>query len=151
MGAPAPSLESRIAALLSAADAKPDAIAALITEVEVAAQEADAIATKTREEALDPGTVIDTAKVGASLAASELTRDRLRAALPRLQQQLKQAREREYAQCWLNDYAAVKGKRDAVAQQLRERYPQLVEELVTIMTSIAATDKEVERINVAAP
>ena len=146
-----PTIESRIAGMLSAADAKSDAIAALIIEVEVAAQEADATAIKTREEALDPATVIDAAKVGASLATAELTRDRLRAALPRLQRQLKQAREREYAECWLNDYAAVKARRDAVAQQLRERYPQLVEELVPLMASIAATDKEVERINVAAP
>jgi len=146
-----PTIERRIAGMLSAADAKSDAIAALIIEVEVAAQEADATAIKTREEALDPATVIDAAKVGASLATAELTRDRLRAALPRLQRQLKQAREREYAECWLNDYAAVKARRDAVAQQLRERYPQLVEELVPLMASIAATDKEVERINVAAP
>ena len=68
-----------------------------------------------------------------------------------MQEQLKQAREREYAECWLNDYAAVKARRDAVALQLRERYPAIVEELVTLMTSIAATDKEVDRINVAAP
>jgi hypothetical protein len=146
-----PTIEGRIAGMLSAVEAKSDAIAALITEVEVAAQEADATATKTREEALDPATVIDAAKVGASLVTAELTRDRLRAALPRLLQQLKHAREREYTEGWLKDYAAVKARRDAVAQQLRERYPQLVEELVTLMTSITATDKEVERINVAAP
>ena len=100
--------------LCSLPRAKSDAIAGLVTEVEGAAQEADATATKTREEALDPATVIDAAKVGASLATAELTRDRLRAALPRLQEQLKQAREREYAECWLNDYAAVKARRDAV-------------------------------------
>jgi hypothetical protein len=64
-----PTIESRIAGMLSAADAKSDAIAALITEVEVAAQEADATATKTREEALDPATVIDAAKVGTCSAA----------------------------------------------------------------------------------
>jgi hypothetical protein len=146
-----PTIENRIAGMLSAADAKSDAIAALITEVEVAAQEADATAIKTREEALDPATVIDTAKVGASLATAELIRDRLRAALPRLQEQLKQAREREYVIAWREDYAAIKVRRDAVAQQLRERYPQLVEELVTFMTSIAAIDKDVDRINLAAP
>ena len=151
MARPALSLESRIAAMLSAADAKSDAVVALITEVEVAAQEADATATKTREEALDPATVIDVAKVGASLATSELTRDRLRAALPRLQEQLKQAREREYAECWLNDYAAVKARRDAAAEKLRERYPAIVDELVTLMTNIAITDKEVSRVNLAAP
>jgi hypothetical protein len=48
MVAPELSIESRIAATLSAADAKSDALAALITE-EAAAQKADATATKTRE------------------------------------------------------------------------------------------------------
>ena len=147
-----PSLRLRAASRpLSAADAKSDDLAALITEVEAAAQEADETATKTREEALDPTTVIDAAKVGAAVATAELTRDRLRAALPRLQEQLKQAREREYAECWLNDYAAVKARRDAAAEQLRERYPTIVDELVALMADIAATDKEVDRINVAAP
>jgi hypothetical protein len=146
-----PTLEQRIAAALTSTDITSSDLATLIAEVEAAAQAAADNATKTREEALDPATVIDAAKVGASLATAELTRDRLRAALPRLQEQLKQAREREYAECWLNDYAAVKARRDAVAQQLRERYPQLAEELVALMTSIAATDNEVDRINVAAP
>jgi hypothetical protein len=95
MVAPALSLESRIAAMLSAADAKSEALAALITEVEAAAQEADATATETREEALDPTTVIDAAKVGAAVATAELTRDRLQAALPRLQERHKQARQAE--------------------------------------------------------
>jgi hypothetical protein len=151
MVASALSLESRIAAMLSAADAKSDAIAALITEVEVAAQEADATATKTREEALDPTIVVDTAKVGAAVATAELTRDRLQVALPRLQEQLKQAREREYAECWLNDYAAVKVRRDAAAEQLRERYPTIVAELVALTADIAAADREVDRVNAAAP
>ena len=72
MVAPALSLESRIAAMLSAADAKSDAVAALVTEVEAAAQEADATATKTREEALDPAIVVDAAKVGAAVATATL-------------------------------------------------------------------------------
>ena len=146
-----PTLEQRIAAALTLADITSSDLDKLIAEAEAAAQSADENATKAREEALDPATVIDAAKVGASVATAELTRDRLRAALPRLQEQLKQAREREYAECWLNDYAALKARRDTVAQQLRERYPQLVEELVTLMASIAATDQEVDRINVAAP
>ena len=49
------------------------------------------------------------------------------------------------------DYAAVKVRRDAAAEQLRERYLTIVAELVALMADIAATDKEVDRINVAAP
>ena len=145
-------IEEQIASTLAAADdVKSDALAALITEVEAAAQEADATATKTREEALDPAVVVDAVKVGAAVASAALTRDRLQAALPRLQEQHKQAREREYVAAWREDYAAVKAKRDATAQMLRERYPAIVDELVTLMTDIAITDKEVSRVNLAAP
>ena len=83
--------------------------------------------------------------------AAALTRDRLQAALPRLQELLKQARDREYVAAWREDYAAVKAKRDATAQTLRERYPAIVDELVTLMTNMAITDKEVSRVNLAAP
>jgi hypothetical protein len=89
--------------------------------------------------------------VGAAVASATLVRDRLQAALARLQEQLKQAREREYVAAWREDYAAVKAKRDATAQMLRERYPAIVDELVTLMTNIAITDKEVSRVNLAAP
>src|SRR5215467_6901364 len=106
------SIEQRIAAMLSAADAKSDAIASLIEEVETAAREADEAATKAREQALDPAVVVDVVEVGAAVASAALARDRLQAALPRLQQQLERAREREYTEQWREDYAAVKAKRD---------------------------------------
>jgi len=35
--------------------------------------------------------------------------------------------------------------------ELRERYPQLVDEMVGLMTRMAETDKEVDRVNSAAP
>src|SRR5262249_57394792 len=145
------SIEQRIAAMLSATDAKSDAIASLIEEVETAAREADEAATKAREQALDPAVVVDVVEVGVAVASAALARDRLQAALPRLQQQLKEAREREYTAQWLEDYAAVKAKRDELVAELRERYPQLVDEMVGLMTRMAETDKEVDRVNSAAP
>jgi hypothetical protein len=145
------SIEQRIAAMLSATDAKSDAIASLIEEVETAAREADEAATKAREQALDPAVVVDVPKVGAAVASAALARDRLQAALPRLQQHLKEAREQEYTEQWREDYAAVKAKRDELVAELRERYPQLVDEMVGLMTRMAQTDKEVDRVNSAAP
>src|SRR5262249_32863069 len=145
-------IEQRIATMLSATDAKSDAIASLIKEVETATREADETATRAREQALDPAVVVvDVVKVGAAVASAALARDRLQAALPRLQQQLKEAREREYTEQWLEDYAAVKAKRDELVAELRERYPQLVDEMVGLMTRMAETDKEVDRVNAAAP
>ena len=152
MTKPVKPIEERIASTLAAADdVKSADLAALIQEVETAAQAADEAAIKAREAALDPAVVVDAVKVGAAMASATLTRDRLQIALPRLQEQHKQAREREYVAAWREDYAAVKAKRDATAQLLRERYPALVDELVTLMTDIAISDKEVSRVNLAAP
>src|SRR5262249_22819843 len=145
-------IEQRIATMLSATDAKSDAIASLIKEVETATREADETATRAREQALDPAVVVvDVVEVGVAVASAALARDRLQAAMPRLQQQLKEAREREYTKQWRDDYAAVKAKRDELVAELRERYPQLVDEMVGLMTRMAETDKEVDRVHSAAP
>ena len=53
-------LEQRIAAALTATDITSGEFGELITEVEAAAQAADAAATKAHEDALDPGVVVDT-------------------------------------------------------------------------------------------
>ena len=144
-------LEKRIADALADDGAAPDAIAALITEVEAAAQQADAAAAKARADALDPAVVVDADKVGAAVASAMLVRDRLQAALPRLQQQLKLARERECIAAWRADFENVRAKRDAMVQELREIYPTAIATLVDLMQRIAATDEEVSRINGSAP
>ena len=86
MGNPTPTLEQRIAAALTATDITSSDLRQLLVDVEAAAAAADADATKAREAALDPAVVIDTAKVGAAVATATLARDRVQAALPRLQQ-----------------------------------------------------------------
>ena len=95
-----PTLEQRIAAALTSTDITSSDLATLIAEVEAAAQAADENATKAREQALDPAVVVDAAKVGAAVATATLTRDRLQAALPRLQERLKQVREQEDLAAW---------------------------------------------------
>ena len=146
-----PTLEQRIAAALTSTDITSSDLAALIVEVEAAAQAADEDATTARAQALDPTTVVDTAKVGASLATAELTRDRLRAALPRLQQRLNQAREREYTAAWREDFERVEAKRDALAAEYAETYPQVVERLVDLLHRVEACDREVSHVNQMAP
>ena len=146
-----PTIERRIAGMLSAADAKSDAIAALITEVEVAAQEADATAIKTREEALDPATVIDTAKVGASLATAELTRDRLQAALPRLQDQLKRVRQAEDVAAWRADAEELERRRLGSGAEFRQFYPGMIERIVNHLYDMRALDKEIDDLNSRRP
>jgi hypothetical protein len=144
-------LESRIATALTATDIKSSNLATLIAETEAAITTADKTAEEERTKALDPIASPDATKAREAMQAAEFSRDRLRTVLPRLQAKHKEMREQEHAAVWTADYAAVKAKRDAAAEQLRERYPTIVAELVALMADIAATDKEVDRINVAAP
>ena len=143
-----PTLEQRIAAALTSTDITSSDLAALIAEVEAAAQAADEDATKAREQALDPAVVVDTAKVGAAVVTAELTRDRLQAALPRLQQRHKEVQAKEYAERWHEDFGQVEAKRDALVEELRV-YPAMVAKLVDILSRIPAIDAEVSRINIA--
>jgi hypothetical protein len=144
-------LESRIATALTATDIKSSNLATLIAETEAAITTADKIAEEERTKALDPIASPDATKAREAMQAAEFSRDRLRTVLPRLQAKHKEVNEQEHAVAWTADYAAVKARRDAAAQMLRERYPAIVDELVTLMTNIASTDKEVERVNAAAP
>ena len=144
-------LESRIATALTATDIKSSNLATLIAETEAAITTADKTAEEERTKALDPIASPDATKAREAMQAAEFSRDRLRTVLPRLQAKHKEVNEQEHAVAWTADYAAVKARRDAAAQMLRERYPAIVDELVTLMTNIASTDKEVERVNAAAP
>jgi hypothetical protein len=140
-----PSLEQRIAAALRA-DASLSAadLDALIGEVEVAAAAAATTATEERERALDIST--DPAAAHERVLVAELSRDRLKAALPRLQRQLGEAQNREYAQRWEADYRQTEALRDKAVQRFA-RYPALVHELIEIILEAQAVDAEVSRVN----
>jgi hypothetical protein len=151
MVAPVLSLESRIAAMLSVADAKSDAVAALLTDVELAAQEADVTATKTREEALDPAIVVDAAKVGAAVATATLTRDRLQAALPRLQEQLRQTRQAEAVAAWRAEAEELDARRIALMTEFAEFYPAMEKRIVDHLYTMRALDREINEFNSRRP
>jgi hypothetical protein len=144
-------LEGRIAAMLSAADAGSDAVAALIQEAETAAQQADADAAKARADALDPAVVIDVAQMSAKVTAAELTRDRMRAALPKLRERLDDALRREYAAAWLEDYERVEAEVAALAADLTNAYTECVARLIDTLGRIPALDAQVARVNNRAP
>jgi hypothetical protein len=144
-------LESRIATALTATDIKSSNLATLIAETESAITTADKTAEEERTKALDPIASPDATKAREAMQAAEFSRDRLRTVLPRLRAKHKEVKEQEHAADWTADYAAVKVRRDAAAEQLRERYPTIVAELVALMADIAATDREVDRVNAAAP
>jgi hypothetical protein len=147
----APSLEQRIATVLAADDIKSSDLAALIVETEAAAAAADEVATKTREQALDPLISPDATKARAAMEAAAFTRDRLRTVLPRLQQRFSEVRAAEEYARWVVDYEQAEAKRDAAAEELKALYPEFVTKLVDLLLRIEEVDREVRRVTSAKP
>ena len=142
-----PTLEQRIAAALTSTDITSSDLAALIAEVEAAAQAADEDATKAREQALDPAVVVDVANVGAAVATATLARDRLQAALPRLQERLKQVREQEDLAAWKADAEKLEVRRIAKMTEFADFYPPMYERIVDHLYSMRALDREIDDLN----
>jgi hypothetical protein len=145
------SLEQRIADVLADPEIGSEQLVKLITEAESAAQEADASAAKARADALDPAVVVDAAKVGVEVATSELRRDRMRAALPRLHEAHRQARAREHEIAWLEDYRAIEIERDALVADLAKEYPDCVRRLLDILGKVPGVNARIAHLNSHAP
>jgi len=138
-------LEQKIAAALgNGATAASDDLAALIAETEAAVAAAEQSAALEKERALDIST--EPATAHERVAVAELSRDRLKAVLPRLQRQLGEAQSREYAARWESDYRQVEALRDKAAQRFA-RYPALVHDVIEIILEAQAVDAEVSRVN----
>jgi hypothetical protein len=144
-------LESRIASALTATDITSSDLAQLLIEVEAAAAAADADAAKAREQALDPVTVVDVDKVAAAVASATLTHDRLQAALPRLQDQLKRVRQAEDVAAWRADAEELEQRRLASGAEFRQFYPRMIERIVNHLYDMRALDKKIDHLNSRRP
>jgi hypothetical protein len=143
-----PSLEQRIAAALTPTDITSTDLAALIAEVEGAAQAAAEDATKAREQALDPAVVVDTAKVGAAVATAELTRDRLQAALPRLRTRYTEVRKQEDIAAWKADAEKLAARRNTLVQEFAALLPvELIKQIPERLHAMREFDKEIDTLN----
>jgi hypothetical protein len=146
-----PMLEQKVAAALSAADLKSSDLADLITETESAIATADKTAKEERAKALDPALSPDPKAAREAMQDAEFSRDRLKTVLPRLQKRHNELQEMEYYAAWRADFERVEAKRDALAAEYAETYPQVVERLVDLLHRVEACDCEASHINRMAP
>jgi hypothetical protein len=146
----ATSLEQSIATALSSDIASAD-LAALIAEVEAAIDAAGQAVETERTKALDPLLSPDPTKARAAMHDAAFTRDRLRTLLPRLQARYEQVTAEEYLVQWHSDYEALKVRRDALVEELREVYPAAVAQLIGLFDRIAINDNELSRLHQARP
>jgi hypothetical protein len=145
-----PTLDQRIAAALRDETLTSEALGTLYAEATSALSSAEAEATKARERATDPIEVDpDSARTAARDA--EARAERLQAELPRLASRYHAARVHEAHAEWFPHYEAVGAEVITAAEDFAQRYDQLSEQMVELLTSAAELDKKVEWVNGRAP
>ena len=140
-------LDDRIAAAFGSG-AKSADVATLITETEAAVVETNEVADRARTRALDPAlSAKGVAEARRSMEDAAFARDRLQAAMPRLQERLAKLRAAEEdARRWAA-YKKAKAERDKLAEELARVYPPIVDQLVDLVTRLAANNKALETCN----
>jgi hypothetical protein len=130
---------------------QPDA-AVTSTDIAVLIDEAEAIIAVDQTRSLDPGAARQA--MMATLAAN-----RIRPLLSKLQARYQQVHEQEQAAAWLaereaewlTERDALKHERDALAEELREIYPDAAAKIVELFARIAANDKALAELDRARP
>ncbi len=146
-GAVHPNLSDHIAAALLS-EANSEKIAALIAEAEQARAVAEERQRKAHDRSLDPTAGADAAS--AARAETDNMRfevDRLVSALDalRVAHRASLAREAEGRRC--SAYDAAQAERDALAEELRQVYPEIEQRLSGLMVRLAASDDVLARVN----
>src|SRR5262245_53427041 len=144
-------LDQRIGQALDGKVVAADDLQHLIGEVEAAIEGADKIAKQERERSLDPmASPADAEQAAQRAVVVELKRDRLKTALPRLQEKHSEARRIESADRWHAIANKVEIAVDAVVEQLAH-YRQWADQIVAVLREAEATNEQVARINGVVP
>jgi hypothetical protein len=131
-----PMLEERIDVALQPEAAVTSAeLAALIEEAE------DGIAKAEKKRTIDQTLSLDPAAARQAIADATFAADRLRTLLSKLQARYQQVRDDEERTAWLAELDALKPERDALAEELREVYPDAVTKIVDLFVRITENDK----------
>src|SRR5262245_36871302 len=95
--------------------------------------------------------MVDTAKVGAAVASATLVRDRLQAALPRLQERHNQVRQAEAVAAWTAEAEELEARRMALMIEFRKFYPEMIDQIVDHLYRMRTLDKEIKHFNSRRP
>ena len=144
-------LEQRVAAALTDAGIGASALAELVVETEKGIADAEVIAQRLEQVALDPVCSPDAAEAQATADRAVLICKRLRHVLPRLQERHQQVLVKERAARWNAAADQVQSERDAIASMTAETYPILINQLIDVFQRVKAMDQQIDKINSAAP
>jgi hypothetical protein len=145
------SIEQKISSALTNPNIGSTDLTELIAEVAEAAAVAENSAAAEREKALDLVASPNIDEAHEAIVAAELSRDRLRAILPKLRNRLTEALATAQHERWLVDYQRIEKLRDQAAQKFARQYPELLDSLVALFCDADEIDKECARVNSTAP
>jgi hypothetical protein len=141
-----PTLEQRIVD-----DLQPDAavtsadIAALIDEVEAGIAKAE------REGTVDQTLSLNPQAAQQAIADAAFAANRLRLLRSKLQVRYQEVHDREQATAWLAEHDVMKRERDALAEEVREVFPEAENKIVDLFVRITANNKALSELHQARP
>jgi hypothetical protein len=134
-------LEQRIDVALQPDAATTSAdLAALIEEAETGIAKAE------KESEVDQTLALDPKAARQAIADATFAANRLRTLLSKLEARYQQVRDEEDAAAWLAELDAFKPERDALAEELRELYPDAVTKIVDLFVRITANDEALSEL-----
>jgi hypothetical protein len=149
---PEPTLDQRIGQALGNGKIATDDLQALLPQIEDGIRESHKVSEQERARSLDPGIAQGDAEAAVQQAdAAVLKCRRYATALVRLRERLAETVHAEHCDNWQADASKVAARVEAAATRLVERYAELIEPLVAILTEVEAVNAEVGRINGSAP
>jgi hypothetical protein len=146
-----PELEVLIAQALSNDRASSKELSAIVAQTMNALAGAEITAQSARDQALDLTLSPDAAKAEQAAWSAQVRLDRWRTALAELQQRYDEVRRAEQAAQRQADYEEVKRRRDALAREFIEVYPEFVSRFIDFAQRTAAVDNECDRFNSGHP
>jgi hypothetical protein len=141
-----PTLEQRIVDVL-----QPDAT---VTSADVAAlmEEAEAgIAKAEREGTVDQTLSLDPKAARQAIEDAAFAANRLRLLLSKLNVRYREVHDQEQAKAWLAEYDVMKRERDALAEEVREVFPEAENKIVDLFVRITENNKALSALHQARP
>lgn len=142
-------IETQITAALTDDNIGSGDVVSLISQVEAAIDSASRTAAAARDDTLDLDK--DPEDAERTLRSSELKKERLTAALAKLQLRYSEIKDAEELAAWQTKYDAVEADRDAVAKEFHEKLPALFSAIVDLFTRMTLIDQQCSEVNATAP
>lgn len=144
------SLDTRIAAALGNDKLGLPELRALLKEADETRASAKQDVEVQFKAMVDP-TIDDAEASQRRLQRSKLTVDRLNAAIPQLAARVKRLEQIEYRAIWNEQLDVLEKQRDALAEELREVYPSILDAITSLYADADANWTQIEKLQSASP